>query len=156
MKKTLACLLIFVILLSAQSCFAAPASVSPWDGGNITGLVIVKKPETAVSTTTKQIYTVSALSLEGVEISIYKYNPYTGYFDILRDGYGNPVSNVVGATGIYVRDIALDANTNYLMVRAQYGGIYQNIRFDITLMDQGLLDSIQGFAASFSSMFGGW
>ena len=156
MKKIIAVLVLIFTIIISQTCYAAPGSVSAWDGGNITGLVIVKKPETAVSTTTKQIYTVSALNLEGVEVSIYKYNPYTGYFEILRDGYGNPVSNIVGATGIYVRDIALDANTNYLMVRAQYGGIYQNIRFDITLMDQGLLDSIQGFASNFGTKFGGW
>ena len=56
----------------------------------------------------------------------------------------------------FVKDIELDANTNYLLLRAQYGGYYQTIRFDITLLNQGIIDSIKGFSANFQSAFGGW
>ena len=156
MKKFIAVTAFVFMLLFSVNCFAAPSSVAMNDAGNISGLVIVKKPETPVSSTTKKVYTVSALSIEGVEIALYKYNPSTGNFDVLYDASGAPVVNTVGATGIYVRDIALDPNTNYLLVRAGYGGYYQTIRFDITLLDQGLLDSINGFATNFMSMFGGW
>lgn len=156
MKKFIAVTAFVFMLLFSVNCFAAPSSVAMNDAGNISGLVIVKKPETPVSSTTKKVYTVSALSIEGVEISLYKYNPSTGNFDVLYDASGAPVVNTVGATGIYVRDIALDPNTNYLLVRAGYGGYYQTIRFDITLLDQGLLDSINGFATNFMSVFGGW
>lgn len=156
MKNKLTSLIIVFILLFSLSAFAAPSSVNGSDAGNISGMVIVKKPETAVSSTTKKIYTVSAISLNGVEISLYKFNPNTGLFDVLTDASGTPYVNQVGATGIYVRDIELDANTNYLLLRAQYGNYYQSIRFDITLLNQGVLDSIKGFSTNFQSAFGGW
>ena len=156
MKNKLTSLIIVFILLFSMSVFAAPSSVNGADAGNITGMVIVKKPETATSSTTKKVYTVSAISLNGVEISLYKFNPATGLFDVLTDASGNPSVNQVGATGIYVKDIELDTNTNYLLLRAQYGNYYQAIRFDITLLNQGVLDSIKGFSANFQSAFGGW
>jgi len=156
MKNKLTSLIVVFILLFSMSVFAAPASVNGSDAGNITGMVIVKKPETAVSSTTKKVYTVSAISLDGVEISLYKFNPNTGLFDVLNDNNGNICVNRVGATGLYVKDIELDVNTNYLLLRAQYGNYYQTIRFDITLLNQGVLDSIKGFSANFQSAFGGW
>ena len=156
MKKRIVSLLAVLILLFSVTSFAAPASVNGSDAGNISGMVIVKKPENAVSSTTKKNYTVSAVSLNGVEISLYKFNPVTGLFDVLCDSAGTPFVSTVGATGIFVKDIELDANTNYLLLRAQYGGYYQTIRFDITLLNQGIIDSIKGFSANFQSAFGGW
>ena len=156
MKNRIISLVAVFILLFSVTAFAAPASVYGGDAGNITGMVIVKKPETAVSSTTKKVYTVSAVSLNGVEISLYKFNPVTGMFDILTDANGAACTSKVGATGIYVKDIELDVNTNYLLLRAQYGNLYQSIRFDITLLNQGIIDSIKGFSANFQSAFGGW
>ncbi|MBQ7718346.1 MAG: hypothetical protein IJT38_03520 [Clostridia bacterium] len=156
MKKPVSFVLILIIALFAVNCYAAPSSVNGSDAGNIANIVIVKKPETAISSTTKQIYTVSAVSVPGVEIAIYKYNPSTGLFDILTDSSGNAVVATVGASGLFVRDIELSENTNYLLIRAQYGSLYQAIRFDITLLNQGLLDSIKGFSANFKSVFGAW
>ena len=155
-KLAFALILIFAMLLTLN-CYAAPASVNASDGGNIKGLMVVKKPESAISSTTKRTYTISAVSIEGIEISIYGYNNNTGLFDIIRDSYGNALTSRVGATGLYVRDIELLEGTNYLLIRAQYGdSLYQDIRFDITLMKQESLDSIKGYASSFNSMFGGW
>lgn len=156
MKNRVIALVAVFILLFSVNVFAAPASVYGSDAGNITGMVIVKKPETAVSSTTKKVYTVSAVSLNGVEISLYKFNPATGLFDILTDASGAVCTNKVGATGLYVKDIELDVNTNYLLLRAQYGNLYQSIRFDITLLNQGIIDSIRGFSTNFQSAFGGW
>ena len=156
MKKLVCLALIIIFTFSTISCLAAPYSVNGSDAGNIANIVIVKKPETAVSSTTKQVYTVSAVSVPGVEIAIYKYNPSTGLFDILTDSAGNGVVATVGASGLFVRDIELSENTNYLLIRAQYGSLYQAIRFDITLLDQGLLDSIKGYSANFKSVFGAW
>lgn len=156
MKSRIVSLIVILILLFSVTSFAAPASVNGSDAGNISGMVIVKKPENAVSSTTKKVYTISAVSLSGVEISLYKFNPTTGLFDVLADSVGIPCINTVGATGIYVKDIELDTNTNYLLIRAQYGNYYQTIRFDITLLNQGIIDSIKGFSANFQSAFGGW
>ena len=156
MKGKIAVLLAILILILSVNTFAAPASVNGSDVGNITGMVVIKKPETAVSSTTKKVYTVSAVSLNGVEISLYKFNPDTGLFDVLCDANGEPCVTKVGATGIYVKDIELDVDTNYLLLRAQYGNFYQSVRFDITLLNQGILDSIKGFTANFQAAFGGW
>jgi len=156
MKGKIAVLLAILILILSVNTFAAPVSVNGSDAGNITGMVVIKKPETAVSSTTKKVYTVSAVSLNGVEISLYKFNPETGLFDVLSDASGAPCVTKVGATGIYVKDIELDVDTNYLLLRAQYGNFYQSVRFDITLLNQGILDSIKGFTANFQSAFGGW
>jgi len=121
MKGKIAVLLAILILILSVNTFAAPVSVNGSDAGNITGMVVIKKPETAVSSTTKKVYTVSAVSLNGVEISLYKFNPETGLFDVLSDASGAPCVTKVGATGIYVKDIELDVDTNYLLLRAQYG-----------------------------------
>lgn len=154
MKRLAAMAIIILSLFLSVNCLAAPASIDAGDAG-ISGLVIVKRPETAISSTTKRIYTVSAVSNEGTEISIYAYNPYTGLFDILKDSGGNAVSSYVGASGLYARDIELSENTNYLALRAEYGsGLVQVIRFDITLLNQELLDSINGFSKNFESVFG--
>lgn len=157
MKKLLFAFVLILAMLFSISCYAAPPSVNASDSGNVSGLIVVKKPETAVSTTTKKVYTISAVSIEGIEISIYGYNYNTGLFDLKKDSYGNPYISRVGATGLFVRDIELAEGTNYLLIRAQYGdSLYQNIRFDITLMKQESIDSIKGYSSSFSSMFGAW
>ncbi len=146
--------LLFTSVLGVQ---AAPETVSAYDGGTASGLMIVKKPETSVSSTTKQNYTLSAVCVSGVEVSLYSYDAGSGMFRLKRDGYGNALTKSVNAGGIYLQEVDLSKETNSLLLRAEYGeGNYQHVRLDITLLDQGLLDSIRGFAANFRSIFGGW
>ena len=155
--KKLFLLVLALIMLCSVTCFAAPETVNANDTGTNNGLIVIKKPETTVSSTTKQKYTLSAVSLQGVEVALYSYNSSTGKFHLKRDAAGNPAVTTVGASGIYMRDVDLAMETNYLLVRAQYGdGNYQIVRLDITLLNQSLLDSIKGFAANFQSIFGGW
>lgn len=119
--------------------------------------MIVKKPETSVSSTTKQNYTLSAVCVSGAEVSLYSYDPAQGVFRLKRDWEGNPLVKHVNAGGIYLQEVDLAKETNNLLLRCELGeGNYQHVRLDITLLDQGLLDSIRGFAANFRSIFGGW
>ena len=154
MKKLVFLLTVLFAVLLPVTSFAAPDSVDPNDGGNTNGLIIIKKPENAESTTTKQNYTISALSLEGVEVALYRYNAASGRFEIMRDASGNPMTSYVGASGIYFKEINLHEGTNYIMIGAWYGGYYQTVRLDIVLLNQGLLNDIKGFAANFQSIFG--
>lgn len=157
-KKLFISMLTAVLLLgSAFGAAAAPETVNAYDGGTATGLMIVKKPETSVSSTTKQNYTLSAVCVSGAEISLYSYDAANGVFRLKRDAAGNALTKNVNATGIYLQEVDLSKETNTLLLRAEVGeGNYQHVRLDITLLDQGLLDSIRGFAANFRSMFGGW
>ncbi len=146
-----------LLLVSALGAQAAPETVSAYDGGTASGLMIVKKPETSVSSTTKQNYTLSAVCVSGVEVSLYSYDAGSGVFRLKRDASGNALTKAVNAGGIYLQEVDLSKETNSLLLRAEYGeGNYQHVRLDITLLDQGLLDSIRGFAANFRSIFGGW
>lgn len=146
-----------LLVMSSLSAMAAPDAVNAYDGGTATGLMIVKKPETSVSSTTKQNYTLSAVCVSGAEVSLYSYDAASGMFRLKRDAAGNALSKTVSQTGIYLQGVDLSKETNSLLLRAELGeGNYQHVRLDITLLDQGLLDSIRGFAANFRSMFGGW
>lgn len=158
MKKMAVCAVLAIFILSISiSCFAAPEVISAYDGGTAYGLMTVKKPETSVSSTTKKNYTLSAVCVSGAQVSLYSYNPADGQFHLKRDGWGNALSKTVSASGVYLQEVDLAKETNYLLLRAEYGeGNYQHVRLDITLLDQGLLDSIRGFAANFRSIFGGW
>ncbi len=156
-KVILSILCAALMLISAVGAQAAPETVSAYDGGTASGLMIVKKPETSVSSTTKQNYTLSAVCVSGVEVSLYSYDAASGVFRLKKDAYGNALTKAVNAGGIYLQEVDLSKETNSLLLRAEYGeGNYQHVRLDITLLDQGLLDSIRGFAANFRSIFGGW
>ena len=157
-KKVFICILCACLLLfGSQAALAAPETVSAYDGGTASGLMIVKKPETSVSSTTKQNYILSAVCVSGAEVSLYTYDASLGAFRLKRDVDGNAYVKNVNAGGIYLQEINLAKETNSLMLRAEYGeGNYQHVRLDITLLDQSLLDSIRGFAANFRALFGGW
>ena len=156
MKKLAVVLLIFISVLTVSvNCFAAPSVVESGNTGNTSSLIVIKKPETSVSSTTKKNYTLTAVTLSGTEVSLYSYNPSTGLFELKKDAYGNPMTKIVGASGIYLQEINLAEETNYMLVRAQCDdGRYQNVRLNITLLNQSLLDSIKGFAANFRTVFG--
>lgn len=146
-----------LIMACAPGVLAAPETIGASDGGTASGLMIVKKPETSVSSTTKQNYTLSAVCVSGVEVSLYSYDASSGVFRLKRDAFGAPLTKAVSSGGIYLQEVDLSKETNSLLLRAEYGqGNYQHVRLDITLLDQGLLDSIRGFAANFRSIFGGW
>ncbi len=157
--KKFAVLVLTVILtmLFSVSCLAAPSVVEAGAASTADGLITVKKPENSVSSTTKQKYTISAVCVPGAEVALYGYDKTTGKFNLKKNSAGAPLVTTVGSSGIYLQEIDLATETNYIMVRAQYGeGYYQNVRLDITLLNQSLLDSIKGFVANFSSIFGGW
>ena len=156
-KKFLLCILCALLFAGTLCAQAAPETVPAYDGGTTSGLMIVKKPETSVSSTTKKNYVLSAVCVSGAEVSLYKYDAAEGVFRLAKDEYGNALTKNVNVGGIYLQEVNLEKETNSLMLRAEYGeGNYQHVRLDITLLDQGLLDSIRGFAANFRSLFGGW
>ena len=155
--KFTAVLVLVLTVFFSVSCLAAPETVSPNDYGTVSNLVVIKKPETAVSSTTKQNYTLSAVAVAGTEIAFYGYNSSTGQFHLKRDGAGSAMCGTVGSSGIYLQPVQLLKNTNYLLVRAASpDGNYQVVRLDITLLNQGLLNTNKGFVANFKSAFGGW
>ncbi len=156
-KGLLSILCAALLLFGSLSAQAAPETVSTGDGGTNSGLMIVKKPETSVSSTTKKNYTLSAVCVSGAEVSLYSYDAAEGVFRLKKDAEGNALVKSVNAGGIYLQEINLEKETNTLLLRAEYGeGNYQHVRLDITLLNQSLLDSIRGFAANFRSIFGGW
>lgn len=156
-KALLSILTALLLLVTSLPALAAPETVDVYDNGTASGLMIVKKPETSVSSTTKQMYTLSAVCVSGSEVSLYSYDKEAGVFRLKRDGAGNALVQNVNALGLYLQEVDLKKETNNLLLRCEYGeGNYQHVRLDITLLDQGLLDSIRGFAANFRSIFGGW
>lgn len=120
--KFTALLIVVLTVFFSVSCLAAPETVSPNDYGTTSNLIVIKKPETAVSSTTKKNYTLSAVAVVGTEVALYSYNPSTGLFHLKRDANGNPIKTYVGSTGLYIQTITLSKNTNYLLVRVQSWG----------------------------------
>ncbi len=156
-KKAFLSILCAALLAFGITAQAAPETIAANAGSTASGLMIVKKPETSVSSTTKKKYTLSAVVRPGAEVSLYSYDAAAGVFRLRKTAGGAPLSKVVNAGGIYLQEIDLAKETNALLLRAEHGeGNYQHVRLDITLLDQSLLDSIRGFAANFRSIFGGW
>ena len=155
MKKLSAIMLALILILSSFSALAAPASVSSSDTGNSTSLIVVKKPETKNSATLKKTYGITGTGKSGVVVSYYKFNGTS--YAALKDANGNILQTQIGNAKVFYKQVSLSEGHNKFAVRAESSdGTYQVVFFDINVLDQDIMNNINGFSNGIQTLFNGW
>ena len=155
MKKLCAILVTFILILSSLSVFAAPGSISAYDTGNASNLIVVKKPETKNSATTKKTYGITGTGKNKVTVSYYKFNGNT--YTALRDSDGGISQTKIGNAGVFYKQVSLSEGHNKFAVRAENAnGAYQVVFFDINVLAHNVMNNVSGFSNGIQSLFNGW
>lgn len=156
MKKLSAILVAFIIILSAFSASAAiPNSISGNLGSTASNLIVVKKPETKNSATLKKTYGITGTGNSGVTVSYYKFNG-SSYIS-LKDANGAIAQTKIGNAGVFYKQVALSEGHNKFAVRAEAAnGAYQIVYFDINVLNQNILNNVNGLSNGIQSLYNGW
>lgn len=156
MKKLVALTISLLLIFSAFSAFAAnPSAFSPDARGNVDNLVVVKKPETKNSATLKKTYGVTGTGKNGVQVAYYKFNGSS--YIALSDANGAMAQTTIGTAGIFYKQVSLSEGHNKFAVRAEApNGTYQIVYFDINVLNQNILNNINGFSNGIQNLYNGW
>ncbi len=144
-----------LIMLSGMCAFAAhPATISSYEGSTATDLIVVKKPETKNSATTKTTYGVTGTGKNGVSVAYYVANGDS--YTALTGDDGKVSRTKIGAAGVFYKQMSLSEGHNKFAVRAEYNGLYQVTYFDINLLKQEVIDNMNSFNSDVQAIFKGW
>lgn len=155
MKYIGAVLAAILVMLSGLSAYAAhPGTIGAAESSTASDLIVVKKPETNNSATTKSTYGVTGTGKNGVSVAYYRYDG-SGYTAILS-GSGDIAQTKIGAAGVFYKQMGLFEGHNKFAVRAEYNGLCQVIYFDINLLKREVLDNVNSFTYDVQSIFTGW
>ena len=156
MKKLSALFIALILIFSSLSVFAAnPATVTSGDNGNAANLIVVKKPETKNSATLKKTYGITGTGKNGVTVAYYKWNGYS--YVSLKDASGAISQTTIGTAGVFYKQVSLSSGHNKFAVRAEApNGTYQVVYFDINVLDQKILNNVNGFSNGIQSLYNGW
>ena len=155
MKYIGAFLAAIMVMLSGMSVFAAhPATIGAEEVSTASDLIVVKKPETNNSATTKTTYGVTGTGKNGVSVAYYKYDG-SAYTAILN-GDGEAAQTKIGAAKVFYKQMSLVEGHNKFAVRAEYKGLSQVVYFDINLLKREVLDNVNSFTYDVQSIFTGW
>lgn len=156
MKKLVALVISLLLIFSTFSVFAAnPSAFAPNARGNVDNLVVVKKPETKNSATLKKTYGVTGTGKNGVQVAYYKFNGSS--YIALSDANGAMAQTTIGTAGIFYKQVSLSEGHNKFAVRAEApNGTYQIVYFDINVLNQNILNNINGFSNGIQNLYNGW
>ena len=155
MKYIGAFLAAILVMLSGLCVFAAhPSNIGEAESSTASDLIVVKKPETNNSATTKTTYGVTGTGKTGVSVAYYKYDG-SGYTAILGSS-GDIAQTKIGAAGVFYKQMGLSEGHNKFAVRAEYNGLCQVVYFDINLLRREVLDNVNSFTYDVQSIFTGW
>lgn len=110
-------------------------------------LIYIKKPETATTSTSDKTYTLSAVGTPGTVVSIYKYDPNSNLYVLIRDDVA------VGSSGLYSMTVDLDDNSNIFRVFAQNGAASQTVNIEINKIKQSTIDKLKGISVTILDFF---
>ena len=156
MKKIIALIISLILVFSAFSVLAAnPSSFSADAKGTTDGLVVVKKPETKNSATLKKTYGITGTGKSGVKVAYYKFNG-SSYIGI-SDSNGAMSQTTIGNAGVFYKQVGLSEGHNKFAVRAEApNGAYQIVYFDINVLNQNVLNNVNGFSNGIQNLYNGW
>ena len=142
-----------VIVISSMPIIAGAATATSLPTnfvGNVDYLIDIRNPETSFSTTTNRNCVISAVAAKGSKVVLYSLNAAGTAFEVMRDAYGNILESTVGASGLYVQQIALkDGKNTILVVASSSASICETIRLDVSLLNQGYMDNVNGSFKSY-------
>ena len=146
LKKLTVIMLALIILAMPVISFASPEIIGTNATTSADYLMEIKNPASASSATSTQTYLVSAVALENTVITLYSYSADTGMYHKMYTN-GAPVESVVGASGLFAKQITLGKGSNKLLVHAtRADNEYKNSFLEITLLGEGFLSKIKTFA----------
>lgn len=146
-----------LILLSGLGAFAAhPASITGAESSTASDLIVVKKPETKNSATTKTTYGITGTGKNGVSVAYYVSSDDGSSYSVLLNSDGDVSQNTIGAAGVFYKQVSLSEGHNKFAVRAEYNGLCQVTYFDINLLKQEVIDNMNSFNNDVQAIFKGW
>lgn len=155
MKRIAAIFTAILILLSGLTVFAEhPATIGSGESSTATDLIVVKKPETRNSATTKTTYGITGTGKNGVSVAYY-ISDGSGY-SLMKNSKGEAAQTKIGAAGVFYKQVNLYEGHNKFAVRAEYNGLSQVTYFDINLLKQEVLDNMNSFTYDVQAIFTGW
>ncbi|MGN1098641.1 MAG: hypothetical protein ACI4SS_07080 [Clostridia bacterium] len=144
-----------LVMLSGLCVYAEhPEAIGAYESSTASDLIVVKKPETKNSATTKTTYGITGTGKNGVSVAYYLSDGNT--YNVIRNGEGQPLKTTIGAAGVFYKQIGLSEGHNKFAVRAEYNGLCQVVYFDINLLKQEVLDNMNSFTYDVQSIFTGW
>lgn len=156
MKRAFIAIVAALILSTSVCAFAAqPDSIASGAGGTVSNLIVVRKPETVNSATTRNLYGITGVGNYGVNVAFYRFDG-SQYLPItLSDGAR--VQTTIGAAGIFYKQVELREGHNYFAVRAEASdGSCQIVYFDINLLKQEIINNIKNLTNDMQLIFNGW
>ena len=155
MKYIGAILAAILVMLSGLCAYAAhPDTIGGAESSTASDLIVVKKPETTNSATTKTTYGVTGTGKNGVSVAFYRYED--GEYTAILNSSGDTAQTKIGAAGVFYKQMGLSEGHNKFAVRAEYNGLCQVIYFDINLLKREVLDNVNSFTYDVQSIFTGW
>ena len=155
MKYIGAIMAAILVMLSGLSAYAAhPATIGEAESSTASDLIVVKKPETNNSATTKTTYGVTGTGKNGVSVAYYRYDD--GKYTAILNSSGETAQTKIGAAGVFYKQMSLSEGHNKFAVRAEYNGLCQVVYFDINLLRREVLDNVNSFTYDVQSIFTGW
>ncbi len=155
MKYIGAFLAAILVMLPAAGAFAAhPSTIGEAESSTASDLIVVKKPETTNSATTKTTYGVTGTGKNGVSVAYYRYD--NGVYTAILNSEGAASRTKIGAAGVFYKQMSLTEGHNKFAVRAEYNGYSQVVYFDINLLKKEVLDNVNSFTYDVQSIFTGW
>ena len=146
---------VLVIMLSTSVFAANPSTLSASEAGNAVDLIVVKKPETKNSATTKKTYGITGTGKNGVTVAYYKFNGST--YSALKTSGGEISQTKIGNAGVFYKQVSLNEGQNRFAVRAESpNGTFQIVYFDINVLNNRILDNASGFTSIIKSLYNGW
>ncbi len=144
-----------LVMLSGAAVYAAhPSTIGEAESSTASDLIVVKKPETTNSATTKTTYGVTGTGKNGVSVAYYKYDGSS--YSVILNSEGKTANTKIGAAGVFYKQVSLSEGHNKFAVRAEYKGLSQVIYFDINLLKKEVLDNVNSFTYDVQSIFTGW
>ena len=143
MRKVISLVLLFMLVFSGISVFAAPETINPADSvSTASGILTVTNPSTQSISSYDKSHNISGYAAANAQISIYSLN--NGVYSLLHKN-GASVSFICGASGMFISPISLQYGRNDILIRAEIGGKVQYAAKTITVLSPNLLNLFRGF-----------
>ena len=156
MKKLSAVFAALLVMLYSAAAFAAnPSSIGIGEASSAVDLIVVRKPETKNSATLKKTYGITGTGKNGVKVAYYRFNGSS--YIALRDQSDNVAQTKIGSAGVFYKQVSLNEGHNKFAVRAENAsGAHQTVYFDINVLNQQVMNNVNGFSNGIQSLYNGW
>ena len=138
-------------VIKKLGAFFAAVLVVFYASSAMADLIVVRKPESKNSATLKTTYGITGTGKNGVKVAYYRFNG-SAYVSV-KNGNGTTAQTTVGKAGVFYKQVSLSEGHNKFAVRADAGGAYQVVYFDINVLRQEIMNNVSN---GIQSLYNGW